>query len=427
MDSNIRADNFEIVRHFATNSLLCCWLGSVAYLAIGAATLLSIIPPAGATATPDDTFMPYAGASVRYDDNLLRLSDQRTPQQAAGKNTKSDFIKQINAGLNIDWDFNRQNLVVKTNINQNWYTNYSELDNLGYDVLGQWNWAIGNKFKGDIGYSNRTSLGSFSQLNQLISNTQTIEKYFVNGAYQVIPDWFVHGGFARRELSFSEPTRQVSNNSEDTGEFGVRYLNNAKNMFGLKVSLTDGTYPKRNVTEVLDNAYTRNSYDFNWIWNYSIKTRFDGSLGYTHQNYDNLKTRDFSNMTAHGNIFWLVTGKTALYISGWREIAQAETLTSNFMLRQGARFTPSWMPTAKLKLSIPVSFELQDFLGDPGLDSNAAVDREDTVSNFGLNVGYKPLENTEASLMIQYEDRISNIQLRTYQDLLTGLNMKVNF
>ena len=427
MDRNFWADNFEIVRHFATNSSLCCWLRSVAYLAIGVATLLSISPLAGATATPDDTFTPYAGASVRYDDNLLRLSDQVTPQQVAGKSSKSDVIKQINAGLNIDWDFNRQNLVVKTNVNQNWYANFNELDYLGYDVSGQWNWVIGNKLKGDIGYSNRASLGSFAQLNQLISNTQTIEKYFVNGAYQVIPDWFVHGGFTRRELSFSEATRQVSNNSEDTGEIGVRYLNNAKNMLGLKATLTDGSYPKRNVTEALDNAYTRNSYDLNWVWNYSIKTRFDGSLGYTHQNYENLKIRDFGSMTAHGNIFWLATGKTALYISGWREIAQAETLTSNFMLRQGARFTPSWMPTAKLKLSIPLSFELQDFLGDPGLDSNAAVDREDMVSNFGLNVGYKPLDNTEASLMIQYEDRSSNIQLRTYQDLLTGISMKVNF
>ena len=382
-----------------------------------------------ATATSDDTIRPYVGTSLSYDNNLLRLSDDVSAQQAAGKNTKADFIKQIRAGMDVDWQISRQHLVLKANVNQNWFETYSELDYLGYDILSQWNWSVGSNLQGELGYSNKVTLGSFAQLNQLVSNSQTVAKYFANGSYQVMPGLYVHGGFSHDDLSYSASSRQVSNRSEDTGVLGIKYLNAKKNLLGIKVNLTQGSYPKRgfNNSSILDNGYSRKSYELDWAWTYSIKTRLDGNIGYTHQDYDHLSIRNFDSLTAHGNIYWEATGKTSFVFSAWRDIVQAETLTSSFMLRQGFRLTPSWSATPKVQLSMPISYEQQDYLGESGLVLRGATVRQDEVVLVGLNAGYKPMENTELSVVTQYEDRSSNNPFRSYTDISVGMNLQVNF
>lgn len=402
---------------------------TVVWVSLLGGVYLTMSQAAIATATSDDTFKPYVGTSLSYDNNLLRLSDEVSAQQAAGKNTKADFIKQIRAGMDVDWQVSRQHLLLKANVNQNWFETYSDLDYLGYDILSQWNWTIGSKLQGELGYSNKVTLGSFSQLNQLISNSQTVAKYFANGSYQFMPDWYIHGGFSHDDLSYSATSRQVSNRSEDTGEIGIKYINAQKNLLGLKINLTQGSYPKRSFsnTSILDNGYSRNSYELDWVWNYSVKTRLDGNIGYTHQDYDHLSIRNFDSLTAHGNIFWEATGKTSFLFSGWRDIVQAETLTSSFMLRQGLRLTPSWSATPKVQLSMPVSYEQQDYLGESGLVVTGATVRQDEVALVGLNVGYKPMQNTEISVFTQYEDRSSNNPFRSYEDISVGMNLQVNF
>ena len=414
----------------STTKYVCHGVGRrFAWLSVLGGAFLAMSQAATATATSDDTFRPYVGSSLNYDDNLLRLSDDVSAQQAAGKKTKGDFIKQIRAGVDMDWQINRQHLLLKANINQNWFETYSNLDYLGHDVLSQWNWSIGSKLQGELGYSNKVALGSFSQLNRLISNSQTVEKYIANGSYQVIPDWFFHAGYSHDDLNYSVTSRQISNRSEDAGVIGIKYQSAQKNLLGLKISLTQGSYPKRvfSNTSILDNGYSRNSYELDWVWNYSVKTRIDGNIGYTHQNYNHLSIRNFESLTTHGNILWEATGKTSFLFSAWRDIVQAETLTSSFMLRQGLRLTPSWLATPKVEFSMPISYEQQDYLGESGLVIKGATARLDEVVLVGLNVRYKPIENTETSLFGQYEDRRSNNQFRSYEDISVGINLQVNF
>jgi exopolysaccharide biosynthesis operon protein EpsL len=428
MFKHFRTVDYEIAGYNPAKTVIQSISRAMSYSAIMGGVCLSMNHNAFATSTTDDTFRPYIGTTLTYDSNLLRLADSITPEQVAGKDTKSDFIKQIRGGVNIDWKISRQQVLAKLEVNQNWFQTFTELDYLGHNVLGQWNWQIGSKFNGEIGYSHKLTLGSFGQLNQLLNNLQTEEKYFANGAYQIFPSWFLRGGFIRNNVFYSEELQKISNRNENTGDFGLRYISPGKNMLGLQMAITDGNFPNRQNLATLDDAYMRNSYNLEWNWNYSIKTHIDGQLGYTQQEFERLSSRDFADITTRANIYWEITGKSMLFLSGWREIGQADNLNATFVLSQGARLIPIWLASPKIKLDMPISYEQQEFLGDPGFSqNNSAQARLDKLSKIGMNLSYKPLENTEMSLFIQYEERKSNNLQSNYKSHSAGIKAQVLF
>jgi exopolysaccharide biosynthesis operon protein EpsL len=401
----------------------------LAYPAMLGWVFLAMSQPATATATIDDTFTPYVGASIFYDSNLLRLSNSVTPQEVAGKSSTSDLIKQVSAGLNMDWAISRQHAIVKVNFNQNWFSNFTSLDYVGHDILTEWKWQAGSKVNGEIGYSNKATLGSFAQLNRLINNIYTTENYFVNGDYQIIPDWSLRGDLRRMNFTYSAADRQTGNLSEDRGEIGLRHLNQNNTLLGVRMAIASGSYPDRTYTvgDTVDNIYTRYNYNLDWEWHYSVKTKIDGYLGYTQQTYGHLTVLDFSGITGNGNLTWYTTEKTNLLLNGWRKISQSYTLTSTFMLSEGLALTPSRIASAKVKLSMPLSYEQQNYLGNNGTTTASPLAEVDKVTKAGLILSYKPLDNTELSFLVQYEGRSSNNLLRNYQDQSAGMNMQVAF
>lgn len=411
---------------------------------------------AHATASSDDLIKPFVGVATAYDSNLLRSFRSN----GVDNRGQSDVITQVRAGFDMDWQLSRQHFIVKANINQNWFQTYDELDYLGWDTLAQWNWQIGNNLNGGIGYSNQRVLGAFTQLNTLIDNLLIQERYFANGAYLFHPSWQVRTGYTHNNWNFNDATRQVSNQIEDTGELSLQFLspvsdelrsirstlnsfnydlstvntnpNPVNNTVGVRVSLTGGRYPNRelNSAENLDKGYIRTQYELIWNWIVSGKTYLDGQFGYTQQEFDHLGRLDFSGITARGNFRWLMSEKTNFLLSGWREIQQVSTLSSNFILSYGIKLTPSWKATQKLQLSLPATYEHQEYLGNsnpPGVSAETDIPPKNDVWNIGLNLAYLPLENIRVALLMQYEERNSNIELRSYQTEYVGLDLQVVF
>ena len=418
-----------MARHSTTHCTRLSMARRLAYPAMLGWVFLTMSQAATATATLDDTFMPYVGASIFYDSNLLRLSNSVTPQEVAGKSSTSDLIKQVTAGLNMDYKISQQHLMLKANVNQNWFSNFTSLDYVGHDILTEWKWQASSKVNGEIGYSNKAMLGSFAQLNRLIGNVVTTQNYFINGDYQIIPDWHLRGDLERKSNSYSSVAQQIGNTIEDTAEVGLRHFNQNNTLLGLRMLIAYGSYPDRTYTigDTLDNSYTRYNYNLDWEWHYSVKTKVDGFIGYTQQSYPHVTARDFSGITGRGNLQWDITGKTVLLLTGWRQISQANNLESSFMLREGAKLTPYWIASPKVKLSLPTSYEQQQYLGNNGQTISGAYSEVDNVFLVGLNLSYNPLNNTELSLLVQHEGRSSNNLLRNYQDQSAGLNMQVQF
>ncbi|MGZ4976678.1 MAG: XrtB/PEP-CTERM-associated polysaccharide biosynthesis outer membrane protein EpsL [Methylobacter sp.] len=382
-----------------------------------------------AVASPDDTIKPYVAASLLYDSNFLRLSDNVDPVSVTGKSDKSDFIKQVAAGFDVDWTISRQHIIVKANVNQNWFQNFSSLDYTGWDTQAQWNWQMGNNLDGEIGYTNTQVLGSFGQLNSMINNLMNNQRYFANGGYLFHPNGKIKFGVFRTELEFDGSSRQFSNNTEDNAQVDLQYLSPTGSILGLRVIATDGRYPQRQLTpgSTQDDAYTRMNYALTWNWRSNSKARIDGLVGYTQQDYAHFGVRNFSDIVAQLNLGWQVSDKTLLELSGRRQITQADNLFASFVLTQGVWFNFSWQTTPKIAIKLPMSYQEQDYLGGGGTGIASFGQQKDNVGNIGLNVMYHPLDSISVGPVLNYEKRDSNNPISSYETKSAGVNLQAVF
>jgi exopolysaccharide biosynthesis operon protein EpsL len=382
-----------------------------------------------ALASPDDTIRPYVASSLLYDSNFLRLSDSVDPVAVTGKSDKSEFIKQVAAGLNMDWTISRQHIIVKANVNQNWFQNFTTLDYTGWDTQAQWNWQVRNDLDGEIGYTNTQTMASFAQLNSLVGNLQNNQRSFANAGYLFHPNGKIKLGVFRTEFQYGDISRRVSNNIENNAELNLQYLSPTGSILGVRVLATDGQYPERQLTadSTQDNAYTRMNYAVTGDWHASSKTRIDGLVGYTHQDYANFRVRNFSDIIAHLNLNWQATEKTALVLSARRDIYQTNSQLSSFLLAQGVWFNLTWQATPKIALTLPMSFQQQQYLGGIGSRGVSSGQQKDNVGNIGFNVMYHPLESISIGPVLQYEKRDSNNPLASYESKSAGVNLQADF
>lgn len=383
-----------------------------------------------AIASPDDSIRPYVASSLLYDSNFLRLSDNVDPVLVSGKSDKSEFVKQVAAGVDMDWTISRQHILIQANVNQNWFGNYTSLDYTGWDTLAQWNWRIGNDLDGELGYANVQALGNFVQLNSLVDNLQNNQRSFANAGYLFHPNGKIRFGLFRTESQLEGTGRQFSNNIENNAELNLEYLSPTGSIWGLRIIGTDGEYPDRELTagSTQDNAYTRMNYNVTWDWRSSSeKTRINGLVGYTEQRYDNFGIRDFSDIVAQLNLNWQASDKTLLELSARRQIVQADTLFSSFVLTEGVWLNLTWQYSAKVALKLPVSYQEQQYLGGGGGAGFDVDQQKDQVGTIGINLMYYPVESISIGPVLNYEKRDSSDPLRSYETESAGVNLQAAF
>jgi hypothetical protein len=380
---------------------------------------------------------PYVGTELTYDANIFRLPKDFTPNltDIAGDKAaavRSSFIKQLKAGIAAKWQLSQQELLADISINQNWFSTFHEFNYTGHNLLGQWNWQLAQRLKGELSYSNNLRLASFRGINRPAPNLETKENYIFKGGYEIFPDWFLRTDFNRLSVHYPDKDRQQSNWIEDTKEFGIRYLNPLENMLGFFIAITDGKYPNRLDTSPLDNAYTRTTYTLDSMWNYSVKTRLRGKIGYLSQAFKHQSQLDFSNIVASGDVLWKASVRSSLYLEAWREIYSADNLINSFSLYQGVRLTPKWIWSPKVQLELPISYEQQSNLGAIAQNNFDSTEQQRILQRseqtiIRLNLNYTPIQNVEMTTFASYEHRYSNDPTHTYQDQLAGFTMKVYF
>jgi exopolysaccharide biosynthesis operon protein EpsL len=378
-----------------------------------------------AAGTTENELHPYIATDILYDSNLLRVSD--TDSEGTTRKNKSDFIQQLRAGLDIDWNISRQHFLLKGEANHSWFQRFDELNYVGWDTLAQWNWQAGEFLNGEMGYSNRQFLGEFTQINGLVSNLQNLQNYFANADYLFHANGKVEIGWFRNKLKFDDNSRAFSNSIEDNAEFKLQYLSPTGSTLGIRYLSTFGDFPDREFTanSFLDNGYLRMNYSLIGRWQWSSKMSVEGEIGYTDQEHDHLRNRDFSDITGNLYINWAASEKILFLVSGWREIRQSYDILSNFILTQGVNMVPTWKATPKIEINLPLSYERQEFLGNSNI--TGLEQQKDKIYSAAINLLYRPFDSTSIGLLLQYEKKDSNFILKSYEDASVGLNMQMVF
>lgn len=382
-----------------------------------------------ATSSSDNSFKPYVGSMLLYDSNFLRLPNNIGSDNFSDKNHKSEFLKQIAAGFNMDWRISRQHFTIKANVNENWFQNFNSLNYLGWNTEANWNWKAGSKLNGEVSYVNIQELANFNFLNRLVNNLRNQQNFFASAGYLFHPNGRIKLDLFRTESKFDDNSRRFNTNIENNAKINLQYLSPTGSFLGLQAIATDGKFPNRILTagSTFDNTYTRMSYAVTWNWLISSKTDIGGLIGYTHQNYQHFSVRDFSDVIGVFNLNWQATDKTRLMLSTRREIEQFVDLASDFLLNQGVWLDLSWQFSPKIYLTLPIGYQHQQFLGKSGIGSADSNQRKDHVGNVGLNLSYHLLDNISTSVIFNYEKRRSNEPFRDYQTLSATVNLQVNF
>ncbi len=378
-------------------------------------------------AVPEQILTPYIATSLLYDSNYFRISDRIDSKLIIGNSDKSELVEQLAAGFDIDWKHSLQQIIIKANVNHNGYQNFSSLDYIGWKNLAQWNWQLQDDLSGEIGYANIQAMGTYNQLNSIVSNLYNYQRIFANAGYLFHPRAKIKIGWFRTDNRFNEDSRAISNNSEDNVELNLNYIIPTGTQIGVRFLGTDGRYPNRQYFpgSFLDDAYKRFNYAITWDWQASVKTRIDGWAGYTDQLYAHLGFRDFGDVTARLNLTWQYSDKTLLQITAKRDISQANNEFASFMLAQGLELNPTWRPSNKLEFLLPISYQQQDYLGQ-GSVANIQPQR-DQVASFGFTAKYSPWDNISIIALLNYENRDSNKQFRTYSSQSASINLQAAF
>ena len=382
-----------------------------------------------ASIEPLDTFRPYVRADYAYDSNLFRLENDDQARTLLGTSDKSETYHTLAAGLDMDWRIRRQVLKARLEANQRRFDTYKQQNFNGYNGLLQWDWRVGKYAAGDVGYSEVRTQSSFTDLQNPIRNLLTTRQTYAHGGVKLSLPWQVNLGVVRTDAENSAASQRVLNYQENKYNAGLQYQTTKGSTLEFVTQYRQGEYPNRQIVGVapVGNDYRQYDNGFAAAWAPSVKTQLKSQLNYTRRLYEDVPQRNFSGITGRAAAEWMVTGKTSLDLTLYRDIGVVENNTASYSLNQGLALSADWRPTAKLAFIGRAVRERQTYEGDPGFVLSKAPTRQDDVTHLQLEAQYKVLRKTRLGLVFQHGERQSNQALAGYRFSSALVNVRSEF
>lgn len=311
--------------------------------------LLAVLSPVGNSFAVIDKFDPYAYVRVVNDSNVLRVSGDQEARALLVSTSRNDTIGYFGAGFESDLKLSRQHLLFDGEIERADYDSFDELDHTRTKGRAAWAWQAGNLWSGELGTLYEKRLRTFTQSGIPEKDMRTEKIGYLNGGYQIHPDWRMSAGMKYSDVSYQE--RQRLDRDSTAGTFAVVYRNTLNTRVGMRVKYTDYDLRDDSINGIsISNDYTETEISGLFYWEVTGKSNLEANLGYTDQSYDDLDERDFQGTTGRLTYDWNVTGKTELECSAWRETPSFNDEITTYVLTKGASISPSWSATSKITI-----------------------------------------------------------------------------
>lgn len=363
-----------------------------------------------------DDFSPYAYTRVLYDSNVFRLSDDVDADEVLIGGSKDDTITHLGLGLTSDLKLSRQHLLFDLNLDRAVYNKNDELDHTAVNGRAVWSWLAGSQLSGNLGYRYKRELSSFTESDVRVKDMRTRGMVYLDAGYEFHPDWRLEGGVSYSDVTYQQRTnldREIS-----TTQFEVQYKNTLNTKVGVRF-LHSSYDLKADIDDYEEDEISGVLY-----WEGSGKSALEARLGYIDLSYKNAEDRDFNGMSANLIYHWMLTGKTKLNISAWRETSSKDSEISTYVISQGVSIRPIWSATRIISLEGEAKYENEDFKGDNPTDGEQ---RSDDTLLLRVSANWDPRRNIRVSLGYRMEHRDSNFNLRDFDDNQVSLSARVNF
>jgi exopolysaccharide biosynthesis operon protein EpsL len=379
------------------------------------------------TDTPSG-FDYFVGAGILYDDNLFRQPAGFNLSSGASNLHRQDLIERVSAGIQGSWTLGLQSFELKAHGDDNRFERNDKLNNISGSAAMTWDWRVGHRWTGQLGADYARALANFANNLVLDKDLLTQRGSFAGATYELGPHWLIHGDVRWSSATHSAAVRRVDDDNIRTQKFGVE----------LKLSSTDSVgwnYRHANANFAGGLLLSAANFDRNYdesssvVWvKYALsgKTDLNCEGGYVRRNYPNAAIGNFTGATGRGTLNWHPGAKTAVAITGWRDLNAYIDAQSNYFVTRGASITPSWAPTEKITTSVAVSWERQNYIGsNPTVAAGPA--RLDTVKSVQASATYMPSRALELDISYRREQRDSNQASLTYVDNLAVLGVRLAF
>lgn len=377
--------------------------------------LTGVLCSGAAVAKDGDTVQPYVSLTMSRDSNVLRLDKGETDASSNGS-SRSDTIRVVNAGVNVDWRYSRQQVLLSLSRSMTSFDQYKLLDYHGENLRADWNWRLGNHWSGNLGASRVVTqtqvsdlIAAFFGIQRTVNNLLTQQRAQGSAEWAFHPRWSARVAFFKTRSQNDQLVQRNVDSDETLLETQLRYRTPKGSEVSAQVQQRSVLYPNRTFNGFTDRKY--NQTDFNLIggWNLAGKVSSQAQVGYVTRRYQNLTARDFNGFAARASVNYTPTAKTGASLSVYREINGAELTNANFRLNTGVKATGYWQLTSKFALTANAVHESHNYTDDPGFVATTNANRKDKYTLWGAGVRYTPLEQVTLDLGVQAGARNSNV------------------
>lgn len=376
---------------------------------------------------PNDTLSFAAGAGIRFEDNLFRLSDSFDTSLLPVKPDKSDLLYTANAGIKIDKPYAQQRFQLDAMVTQNNFQNNSFLNYTGFNYRAAWLWSLTPNITGMLFANQEQSLTNFADFRTFTDRSiQTTQVRIFNIDGFIGGGWHLLGGLMQVDSRNSQNFTAVGNYVQNGGEVGIKYVFPSESWLSLVQRESRGEYRGRILDPIaqLDTGFDQNETEARFNWRLTGKSTIDTRLGYIDRKHDNFSQRNYDGMIGKVEYQWAATDKLQINTSLGRNIFSFQEATNSYYIADTLSIGPVWKVGDKTSIKLRYDYSKREYRGAiiPITDL-----RQDDVQSFVLGAEWKPLRTVLIDATLQRDTRSSNFTDFNYNANAIGVNAQLLF
>lgn len=402
-----------------------------------AALAAAALPVFAGAQAQSDPLQFFASQTFQHDSNLLRLPASISPALITGGSatSRSDLISITSAGVRFDREYSLQRFRADAALNAVRYGDYTNLNYLGYNAGGTWNWALGRQWYGEATVRGERYLASFADIRTVEKNVVDRTRLRASAGYRFTPAWSVVSSLDTSSLSNS--ARVFAYNDSRVGGFeaGVRWEPRSGADWQFLWRRADGRYPNRQVRDALgnampvtvDNAYAEDRLFTRLGVEPTDKSRVQGDIGFTRRRYENLSQRDFSGVTFGFEYTWRGSDALGVLAYARRDLGAFDTLTASHVDTRVLGVRPTLQLSGKTSAQGLVEHKRLEFAGDPGFVLTSTEQRQDTLTVFSGTLSYEFSRKVLVSGTLRWDRRASSYSQFEFSARSIGVTGEVRY
>jgi exopolysaccharide biosynthesis operon protein EpsL len=322
----------------------------------------------------------------------------------------------LGAGFSSDLKLSRQHLLLDVALDRAEYDAFSELDHTKANARAGWAWQLGNLWSGELNYRYKREKSSFDELFVRQRDMRTKNSLTLDAGYQIHPDWRLVGALGLSDVEYER--RGFLDRDSNDAMLEVQYRNTRNTRVGLRARYRD--HDLQNLEDIggtlIDNDFEEVELSGVFYWEVSGKSALEARFGYLDLDAQR-DEQDFDGASGRLIYHGILTGKTSVDVSVWRESSTLYDEITSYVLTKGVSIQPVWSATPKISLQGEIAYTNDDFKGrDDIVVPLGGESRDDDTWLYAVSANWDPRRFLRVSVGYAREERDSSIAIRDYED-----------